>query len=98
MSNHNDWAKVNSEAGAYYRESTSQTVHSRYRNASLSNSTCRIVLCNDVPDCLQDEAVKSRYILYSLDDPLISEESMYAGLRQRTSYLDEGELADNDEF
>ena len=59
---------------------------------------CRIVLCNDVPDCLQNEAVKSRYILYSLEDSIISEESMHAGLRQRTSYLDEGELADDDEF
>ena len=76
----------------------SQTVQRRYRNASLSNSTCRIALCNDVPDCLQNEAVKSRYILYSLEDPLISEESMHAGLRQRTSYLDEGKLADDDEF
>ena len=76
----------------------SQTVQRRYRNASLSNSTCRIVLCNDVSDCLQNEAVKSRYILYSLENSIISEESMHAGLRQRTSYLDEGELADDDEF
>ena len=95
-----DWAKVNSEdcKRLFDRESMCQTVHSRYRNASLSNSTCRIVLCNDVPDCLQNEAVKSRYVLYSLKDSLISEESMHAGLRQRTSHLDEGELADDDEY
>jgi len=39
-----------------------------------------------VPDCLENE------------NSLIRKASMDVGLRQRTSYFDEGELADDDEY
>jgi len=95
-----DWTKITAEdcKRLFDRESMSQTVHSRYRNASLSNSTCRIVLCNEVPDCLKDPAVKARYILYPLEESLINEANLEAGLRKRTSHLEEGEIADDDEY
>jgi len=51
-----------------------------------------------VSNCLENEAVKSRYILFSLGNSLISKATMDARLRQRTSHFNEGEVADDDEY
>jgi Fe-S cluster biogenesis protein NfuA len=45
------------------REFDSQRVKVRYKDALLKKRMTRIILCNEVPKCLEDAAVQDRYLL-----------------------------------
>jgi hypothetical protein len=44
------------------REMDTQRVRVRYKDAQLTKTMTRIILCNSIPECLEDEAVRDRYV------------------------------------